>query len=517
MLRNNTNLTEAQITTLTPGMALTATQAAIWYYGNSSTKSQINYSNLADGYRITPYTYGGYTYNGTYLSNEQKTVLTTLCNYLINLSSSKVADTSTTLVTEENFAKKVSITLKDVTTENNTTKYTADISFSLDMTPTATDDLTISLLDSNGKKLTSKKLSEAATSNSRIYTLQNVTLAAGTTVTLQLTGTQELDEGAYLYSADAYQTSQTFVGVAQGTRNVDLSVNLSVGEEVPQAWVAYEGKAVTTNTTATRLIGDISVNVQLKTDVTTTHAQVTETTEKTETTVETTPIIRDYPTTPSTTKKEEEPETTEEPKETEEPQETEEPAPTETPDPTETPEPTPEPSETPEEPEEKIDEPSEVVTEELPDGSEEEIITYPDDVTVDVIITPEHTVTVTIDVPDDFTPEKVAIPIDYGPEDGTVGAEIRRPEQPVEDTRLDYVDGEVLVEVDGPMEIEIFDDFVPVSAMPELEEETVILEEEPVDIQPNTGDDRQILLLLSLVLLSGSALAVLTTRRVRRS
>jgi hypothetical protein len=57
------------------------------------------------------------------------------------------------------------------------------------------------------------------------------------------------------------------------------------------------------------------------------------------------------------------------------------------------------------------------------------------------------------------------------------------------------------------MEIEIFDDFVPLSATPEEEEtlpEELVLEEAPVDAQPYTGDSTVFWLIL--MALSGTAL-----------
>jgi hypothetical protein len=83
-----------------------------------------------------------------------------------------------------------------------------------------------------------------------VYTLENLTLSDGQKITLNLTGTQYLNQGVYLYSANTYSTSQTFVGVAEGTRSVNLAVNIQFGVENPSLTV--EHKTGTTVSSKTR-------------------------------------------------------------------------------------------------------------------------------------------------------------------------------------------------------------------------------------------------------------------------
>jgi hypothetical protein len=438
---------------LTPGMALTATQAAVWAYGNSDA------SHTYDIYdTIHTYAFGDLT------EDEQK-VLFTLYELLVNMDPDSVTDTSSTIINQNQFATNASIVVKDKTTSaEDGTVYDTDISFTLGTVPTASDDLylTVTVTDKDGVVVstttgalpqgTAWSDSKAGT-NGQLYTLEDVQLPAGAKVTLTLTGTQILSQGVYLYTAGDYRSTQTFVGIASGTRKVDLSVDLSFQETAPTAAFQYTTASKTTALTGTRQ--DTKVDT-VTYSLTTASAGTT--------------VV---------------------------------------------------PDEDPADPEE----PSDSTEIDLPDGSEEDIIEYPDGVEVDVIKKPDHTITATVTVPDGFTPEQIVIPIDLGANNGTVSSEIIRPDASEEDVQLPYEDGAILVDVDGPMEIDIFDEDTPLSAMTAPDEDPAAAASDAsavfaadADAQPNTGDSRHLLLLLCLTLLSGSALAVLSVqaRRDRR-
>jgi hypothetical protein len=367
MLREETTLTEAQISALTPGLAMTATQAAIWYYGNSSTKSQIDYANLAYAYKWNPiYDYYGNCYEGMLLNDEQKAVLTTLCNYLVNLDPDSVEDTTTTLITQDNFATEASIVLKEQDADNSDL-FKTDISFTLEMVPANEDDLVIIVKDSDDEIVAVRRLVGAlaegeimatgtATETGMIYTLDDITLTKGVSVTLNLTGTQVLAEGVYLYSADVYTDSQTFVGVASGKRQVDVSVDLSFDMEAPKAEIQHDTATTVTTTTDEYTASKTDVEATAKISVTTTTKETTASVEKTATESNSITLQSDEPEPTPEPTPEPAPEPTDEPtpEPTPEPapEPTDEPTPEPTPETTEdpTPEPTEEPTEQPEEP-----------------------------------------------------------------------------------------------------------------------------------------------------------------------
>jgi len=250
VLRNwlqENNITNYDANNLTEGQALTATQAAIWNYGNSGN-TQMNPQDVA-----------GSKYGGSLTTFEQTGV-----NYfyqaLLALDPDKVNDPSTPLITENNFATETAIVIKDKSdtrtenTDNNTENdvYNSDLSFTLEMKKTDVNgDLVVHVIDNEGNTIASRRLSgqnsdgqnyelfgasDAIEDNGKTtYTIRDIQLTENVTITLQLSGTQYLAQGVYLYSAPVYDTSQTFVGVSSGNRNVNLSVNLEFEVHEPEA------------------------------------------------------------------------------------------------------------------------------------------------------------------------------------------------------------------------------------------------------------------------------------------
>lgn len=241
------NISDYNVNDLTEGQALTATQAAIWNYGNSGTAT-MDSENAA-----------GPKYGGTLTDLEREGV-----NYfyqaLLALDPDKVNDPSTPLITANNFAAETAIVIKDkadnntANTDNNTDNdvYNSDLSFTLEMKKTDVNgDLIIHVIDSDGNTIASRRLSgqnsagetyelfgasDAIEDNGKTtYTIRDIQLTENVTITLQLSGTQYLAQGVYLYSAPIYETSQTFVGVSSGNRDVNLNVNLEFEVHEPEA------------------------------------------------------------------------------------------------------------------------------------------------------------------------------------------------------------------------------------------------------------------------------------------
>lgn len=199
-------LTQKQIDALTEGEALTATQAAFWTFGNSGSTTIDAAQNNA---RIT----------GLY-------------QWLINLEAPDLE--ATEFIDGEDFAQSASITVKDEVAEDT---YNTDITFSLAVTPDAkSDDLLVHVIV-GGKIVETKRLAgdDSKTRYGSItpdtdgnYTIENLKLASGVTLTLNLSGTQHIDEGVYIYTSEELKgvPSQTMVGLASGERTVNLTVDM---------------------------------------------------------------------------------------------------------------------------------------------------------------------------------------------------------------------------------------------------------------------------------------------------
>lgn len=302
-LKNNQSfpLTQDQINNLTPGQALTATQAAIWYYGNS------NESNRMDSTSIAGVNYAGANANWYYHDESDKSAVNGLYQYLINLPATQ-NDSTTQFITEENFATEATILVGELAADENgnllavntdadtsNDVYNTDVTFSLSITPSlVNDDLIVRVYDSNNNLITTKRLAgdDSLTNFGKIaqnkdedgndngtYTITGLQLAENLTITLNLSGTQHLDTGVYLYSSEVRGTtsSQTFVGIASGKRDVNLNVSLSF--RVDEATAAIES----TSSGTTREKTDTSEETRTDTvSESTVKASVVITTEVTE-------------------------------------------------------------------------------------------------------------------------------------------------------------------------------------------------------------------------------------------
>jgi len=221
-------LTEAQVNdllaNLTEGEALTATQAAFWQYGNS----------------------GSVTVSAT----QENARITNLMNWLASVQAP--LNNSTNMIDLEDFAQNASITVKEKVTDatdSTPATYKTDITFSLAVQADKnSDDLLVHVIvdgritetrrlaGSNGEGETYTSISPDDNGN---YKIEDLTLASGVNLTLNLTGTQNIDEGIYIYTSEVIDgiSSQTFVGLAEGARTVDLSVDMNFTVTEPEAKV----------------------------------------------------------------------------------------------------------------------------------------------------------------------------------------------------------------------------------------------------------------------------------------
>ena len=257
-LEKNTTLTtdqiNAQVNALKPGEALTATQAAIWYYGNSDEGKNMP----ADAITGAIYNSNGTTRAATAAEAQR---VNNLYQALLALNPAKVTNNTTELLNTDNFATETQLVIKEKATENGEVKtdkngnekYLTDLTFSLDVRKSdLTGNLIVKVTDENGNVIRTEQI---ATDSSNLlgklladgkrsttehtYTIKDLELAEGVKINLNLSGTQNIAQGAYLYSAEVYSTSQTFIGVASGKREVNLNVQMEFSVTDPEAKVKH--------------------------------------------------------------------------------------------------------------------------------------------------------------------------------------------------------------------------------------------------------------------------------------
>ena len=268
-------------TYLTDGMALAATQAALWTFGNSGDMM----IDKEDLFTIYYQAVGGR--NWRELDSREWALTKALYDYLI--SQTEAPTHQNTLINENNFATDASLTVGQ--RDGDTGKYEADLTFTLAVMPDAeSDDLLVHVVV-GGEVVETRRLAgdDSGTqygviprSGDGSYTLSGLKLAEGVNIDLRLTGTQNIGEGVYLFTSEVSTepvgydgdgepvfSSQTFVGVESGRQSVDLSVslNFTVNE-------AAAGVVTNTASTAERKVDTVETS---RTDTTTTTGGWTET------------------------------------------------------------------------------------------------------------------------------------------------------------------------------------------------------------------------------------------------
>lgn len=233
MLTDAGQLTKEQAAQLSDGMALTATQAAIWYFGNSGSTA-LDVSDIVGRYC------SGSKFDE--VSSADKALINGIYRYLIGMPGQE-ADINNTLLTKDDFAKDMSLTVGE---RNDAGQYETDITISMAVIPDSTSSDLIVTVFANGVAAGSYRLCggssrdsengiRAVTSNpDGSYTLSGLLLSANTTVTLNLNGTQNIENGVYLFTCvKNNQSSQTFIGAGSAQQDVDLSVDFSFNVDDP--------------------------------------------------------------------------------------------------------------------------------------------------------------------------------------------------------------------------------------------------------------------------------------------
>ncbi len=248
--------------TLTAGQALAATQAAIWEYGTDG-KEKVNEKDLIYGEFI--YTNGEPGFSSD-VSDQEKTNIETLRALLVELAEEnpliRVGDKisaddikGATIILEKK-AENADGTAKTVNVGGQTHDvYNADLSFTLAVSTSAINgDLIVQVKDAANTIIATKRLAgEDSEGYGKIYpdangtyTITGIELKEGVMITLNLTGTQQLADGVYIYN---HTTHQDFIGLSTLENDVNLNVNMIFEVEEPEVEIR---KSKTEKTTVTR-------------------------------------------------------------------------------------------------------------------------------------------------------------------------------------------------------------------------------------------------------------------------
>ena len=245
------------ISGMTEGEALLATQAAIWSFANGSYGAT---SGIDGPVVISPDWYRNHQLD--YSKHEKEPLddaagvrVATLYNWLMNLAPT---EQTTVVINDKNFVEDMSLTVGDKVADHaanqdddqNNDVYHTSLNFKLAFIPGENDDLLvqISYLDIDGNPV--NIIRRLAGNNSEgqdydtivpeadgSYVLKGLQLSENKDwgFDLRLEGTQYLENGVYVYEAvGGRDVSQTFVGVAEGVKNVDVSMGVTIKFDVDE-------------------------------------------------------------------------------------------------------------------------------------------------------------------------------------------------------------------------------------------------------------------------------------------
>ncbi len=247
---------DLDVSGLTPGDAVIATQAAIWTYGFSDGSNPIKVDDIVWAKRSDSNAYN-------YDTSVNSTLAQKLYECLIGLDPESVTPTTANTVISANDIKGATISITDSCAADgsaNASKFKADLGLTVSVMPSKAGGLAVSIMQDGMSQATVVRLSDEfndyTVNDDGTYTINlgSHELFEGKDVTITLNGEQELSNGAYLYSAldeNGKMVSQTFVSLASGKRTVDLSVSLNFNLEDPVVTQTRDQHHKTKTTTTT--------------------------------------------------------------------------------------------------------------------------------------------------------------------------------------------------------------------------------------------------------------------------
>lgn len=233
MLLDNKALTKEESDNLTDGMALLATQAAIWRYGNSG-------QNMLDENLEFPYNPG----------ESKSRIINKAYQYLVGLKGTP-ACAANTIFTKGDFAKMVDLTVKEKSEDD---KYDTDVKVAMAVEfDDETSDLKL-YVTADGEKIDEYRLAGALQEGEKkaiknadgTYTLSGLKLKGNTKFNINLKGVQNLKDGVYIFSCNAGPNghpAQTFVGAGESKQDIDLKVDLKFNLKEKATYVSAKSES----------------------------------------------------------------------------------------------------------------------------------------------------------------------------------------------------------------------------------------------------------------------------------
>ncbi len=223
-------LTQDEAASLTPGEAITATQAAIWSFGNSDLSFTVD-PDVVIGPALKSYSFNSldWDWRDSYIENGN--VIKKIYDFLIigTLESSA----QTTVLTKYNSITDFSLKVKEKIsdgTDLDSEVYKVDLSFELGTDVLADDNLKV--ITKQGDDIIAEiDLEEGR----RTYTLNDLNITENSEISFYLEGTRLLEQSVYLFESPDPSVAQTLVGVASGTQYVGLKrcISYNVTPEAP--------------------------------------------------------------------------------------------------------------------------------------------------------------------------------------------------------------------------------------------------------------------------------------------
>lgn len=243
-----TAMTREDVAQLTEGEALTATQIAVWKYGNPYEVITLGANTLDVG--SPRWEYCDSVLKSRYgMSAEDIDAalgrIDAVAQYLMSLSVTKAEAGETTVLGDDALVETMELTVDSPagSDEGGAKRYCVSVVFSLKAPLQAGDDVTVQVLSPDGAVLAEGRIAPAETEGVLVpdsagnYTLTGLTLAEGTHAACRLTlqGKQQLNRGVYVYTSEVRDavSSQTFVGLAEGAVQVNASQTLDLTVTAP--------------------------------------------------------------------------------------------------------------------------------------------------------------------------------------------------------------------------------------------------------------------------------------------
>ncbi len=270
-----TGITEEEIDSITEGQALNATQSAIWMYANATTEGSI-----VDTEKLIGKGFAKNKSERVEPTEQERKNVSAVFNYLMGLEPVEKQG-AVEVIDNDAFIKEGSLGLiigdklaehaANIDDDNSNDVYNVSLEFALVVTPSDDkDDLLVQIvsgIDADGNPIVvatgriagGNADEDAANGISRVtfdeesgtYTLSDLKLAENSDFNfdLRLVGTQYLEKGVYIFTSEARGTdkngngvldedekvtSQTFVTVLEGDKEVDVTRSYSISFNVDE-------------------------------------------------------------------------------------------------------------------------------------------------------------------------------------------------------------------------------------------------------------------------------------------